>query len=418
MPLKQARGSVRAACFLCLLSLAAISRCDVSAAAEKSIKASVAVSEEYDDNIFLSRDDRVSDFITRAAPSIALDYKAPWCDLTFRNTFYWWMYDERSKAYYSDYLNLASNFTLLKNYLYLDVADNYSNVILEPRGPSTEANLNVNRTDSNVLNVSPYFKYDLGPRSTLLTGYAYRYIWYRENGIDRQQHKIFLELDHKFTPLAAFKAGAEYLADRPRDTEPSNDQEAVYGAASYSFTPNIKADGTAGYRWISFSHSKTVSRPTYDVGLSYALFEYGGAELRASSSFSATPLDGVVQNIKQQVGITYGMSAASSVNAGFYHREDKYFEVVRTDEVFGVTAGLNYAPTTRLGFQVSGVYEDDKYSPQDDRRTIWSVSTGLSYKITPKVSLGINYKYNSSSGEIEADNYVDNAVGIQLRAEL
>ena len=403
---------------MCLLFIAAVSRCHEAAAAEKSIKAAVAVSEEYDDNIFLSKNNRESDFITRAAPSIALDHKVPWCDLTFQNTFYWWIYDKRNKAYYSDYLNLASKFTVLKNYLYLDLTDNYSSVILDPRGPSTETNLNVNRTDSNVLNVSPYFKYDLDTRNTIQTGYAYSYIWYRQNGIDRQQHKVFLELGHRFTPRLAFKTGAEYLADRPEETEPANDEAEIYASAVYNITSRIKVDGTAGYRWISFSNSRDIDRLTYDVGLSYGLFEYGGVEARASSSFSTTPFDGIVQNIKQQVGITYGLSALSSVNALLYHREDKYVEIARSDEAFGVSAGLNYAPTARLSLQLSGIYEDDKYSPQDGGRTIWSASTGLSYKVTPKVALSISYKYNSSSGEIKADNYFDNVVGIQLRAEL
>ncbi len=418
MSMKPALRPARVICLICLLFSAAIFRCNEAGAAEKSVKAAVAVSEEYDDNIFLSRGDRVSDFITRAAPSIALDYKAPWCDLTLQNTFYWWIYDKRNKAYYSDYLNMASKFTVLKNYLYLDVADTYSSVVLEPRGPSTETNLNVNRTDSNVLNVSPYFKYDIDPRNTLLSGYAYSYIWYRQNGIDRQQHRVFLELDHKFTPRLAFKTGAEYLADRPQETEPANDEESVYASAAYIISPKLKVDGTAGYRWITFWNSKHISRLTYDVGISYGLFEYGGVEARANSFFSATPVDGVVQNIKQQVGITYGMSAVSSVSAFFYHREDKYIEIVRSDEAFGVTAGLNYAPTARLSLQVSGVYEDDKYSPQDDRRTIWSASAGLNYRLTPRVALSVTYKYNRSSGEIEADNYFDNVVGIQLRAEL
>ncbi|MEW6215385.1 MAG: TIGR03016 family PEP-CTERM system-associated outer membrane protein, partial [Nitrospirota bacterium] len=163
-----------------------------SEGAEFSLRPSVTVREEYDDNILLTKDNRIDDYITRIMPSVGITYKTPLWDWTLDYTLIWWYYSKRGEGDTSHNLTLMSKVNVIKNLLYLDISDTYSSVVLEPRRPSTEINLAINRTDSNTLNLSPYIKYQIGPATALSAGYRYTNIWYKEvTGIDREMHTGF-----------------------------------------------------------------------------------------------------------------------------------------------------------------------------------------------------------------------------------
>lgn len=382
--------------------------------------ASLLVREEYDDNIFLTPNDRVYDYVTRVIPAIGVVYKTTWLDLKLDDKFYFWHYARQDASFYSNDANLASKLTVIRHFLYVDLTDTYSSVVLEPRGPSTDANRNVNRTDANVGNVIPYVKYDMTAASSVIAGGGYTNIWYRSNGINRDQYRGFLEIEQKFSPTFSALLGGAFLADRPQgNVEPSNNQTAAFAGMSSIITPRLRFGALGGYRWVHFSNGQDTNRPIYKAGLVYDFPAQGKAELRASSEFATTPLFGVVRNETQEALFQYFlMPTVFSIRGGVYHRDDKYAELIRTDEALGATAGLDYTPLPRLKFVLAGTYEKDRYSPQGTRREAYSGSTELDYKITPKATFGLTYSYNHSRGGLVTDRYFDSLAGIQVKAEL
>ena len=109
----------------------------LEAGAEFTIKPSITLREEYDDNIYLTPDNRVGDYITRILPSVYLNYRAPMWDLTMNGTINWFYYAKRDQSNATYDANLTSNMKLINNLLYFDVSDIYSSVVLNPRLPST-----------------------------------------------------------------------------------------------------------------------------------------------------------------------------------------------------------------------------------------------------------------------------------------
>jgi hypothetical protein len=445
--------------FLCIIVTAVTSVCIASEGTESPIAFGLAVKEYYDDNIFLTKDDRVSDYITRVIPALNIAHKTERWDLNLYDEFYWWYFARQNRGYTSDYLNLSSKLAVVNNLLYFDVTDSYQNVVLNPRGPYTGFNYNVNSTDQNVVNARPYFKYQIDPMTTGTLGYTYTYIWYRRNGTNRQQNKGDLIIEHKFSPTVSASVGGEYLADMPQKSEPDNNQPAVYGSFSYQFTPTTRLDGKAGYRWIIFSgaagnnsllNANDYNAPLYNVSFRSGLPEALHIEISAVSDFAATPESGIAQNSAQQVALLYGsMSTTStsvalqyrtnplfardpigigttwkvpsglfSIKGSLYHWKDKYIQISQTDEAFGLNAGFQYNPTTRLMYQISGFFEKDKFLPQDDRRTLYAIATGLYFKLAPKATLSLTYVYDKSHGDADSDNYFDNNVGLQIKVEL
>jgi hypothetical protein len=386
-------------------------------AADFVIRPSISLSQEYDDNIFLTRDNTTGDFVTRAVPSVGIAYKTAIWDLALQDTFYWWFYARQKKGYYSNDANLSSKLTVIEHLLYFDVTDTYSNIVLNPRGPSTTENRNVNKTDTNVFSARPYIKYQIDPVTAVSAGYAYINIWYRSgDGIKRQQHEGFLNIQHAFNPKVKAVVGAEYLADRPEVGEPNNDQTAVYLSIAYDINPKTKFDGTAGYRMFRFSDGPDDNRSYYNAGVIYRLARKGSVELRASQLFSVSPTEGIVETASQRLTASYGEQL--SVTGSVYHSRDRYIERDLTNDALGVAGGVTYAPNVRRAYRFSGGYEKDKYLPEDQKRDIYFASAGVDHKLSAKATLSVIYMYYKSSGQTETDNYADNTVRLQLTIEI
>ncbi len=390
--------------------------CAESGAGEFSIKPSIILREEYDDNIYLTKDNKESDYITRVLPSLNMKYSAPLWDWSLDYTLNWWYYAKLRQGKDSHYARLVSQIKVIQNFLYFDVHDNYESVVLNTRAASTESNLLQNRSDTNNLSVSPYIKYQADP-FVVSTGYRYNNIWYREaSGIKRQMHTGFVTGEYKISPVLTLQTGAEYTADRPEEPEPDNNRVSVFAGAIYKISPKLKFDGTLGCRWINFDELDDTTRPLYNVGFIYLLSKQGQIELRAKSTIVQSPEDGLYDSRIEEVVVRYG--EAVSVNGSIFHRYDIYLEEDRKDEAYGVIAGLEYRPDQRLTFSIKGGYERDKYLPDDDKRNIYTAFLGVDYKLTAKATLGLTYYYNKSDGDRRADNYTDNVVGLQLKIEI
>jgi opacity protein-like surface antigen len=396
-----------------------------SEASEFSIKPSVTLRQEYDDNIYLSHSDRTSDVITRVLPSLNMRYNAPFWEWTFDYTLNWWYYWKLKDSENSHYANLASKMKIIQNFLYFDVSDKYESVILNPRKPSTESNLSVNRSDSNYLIASPYMKYQIDPSFFLSAGYRYSNIWYREeSGNKSQAHTGFAGVEYLISPLLTVRLGTAYTAFRPEQTDSDNDQgfdqnndqiKAFIGA-SYKISPQMTFDGSLGQTWISFDGGEDTNRAVYNIGLTYGLSENGQIEMRAISVIEPSPEEGMINNRSETITVRYGQAVA--VSGSIYHRYNKYLESGKVDKIYGGAADIQYRPDQRITFRVSGGYEKDKYLPANNKRTIYSGGGGVAYLLTAKSTLGITYNYTDSSGDNEDDNYRDNFIGLELKMNL
>jgi hypothetical protein len=402
----------------------------VTFGAEFSAKPKLTLGEEYDDNIFLTRNEKVSDFISRVSPSLTLLYQTQGWDLTLSDTFQWWYYAKEERGNYSNDGSLSSKLTVIENFLHFDVTDTYANVVINPRGPSTTTNLTVNRTDSNVLDATPYLKYEIDPTTAATAGGTYTNIWYRSGaGVNRQVYKGFLTLEHRISQRLKTALKGEYLADRPADSTPNDDQTAFSLSASYKLGQNTEIDGAAGYRWITFSEGPNHNAAEYAVSVTYHLSEREevGAvgttairifqlQLGASQLFRFSVNEGIVEEITQQVTARWGKSL--SVDGRIYHTREDYIQLDQTNDAVGGALGLTYTPDVRWAYSVAGSYEWDTYSPQDTKRKVYVASATAAYRLTRVATVSLTDYYTRSIGDIESDNYIDNVVALQLRITL
>ncbi|MEW6109827.1 MAG: TIGR03016 family PEP-CTERM system-associated outer membrane protein [Nitrospirota bacterium] len=382
--------------------------------AEFSIRPSIDLIQEYNDNIFLSKGNQESDYITRIMPSVNMNYRTPFWDWRLDYTLNWWYYHKLGKNYDSHLINLASHLNIINNFLYLDVNDNYSNIALDQRRPSNENNLNVNRTDTNNLTVSPYIKYKITPVDTLTAGYRYTNIWYREEeGINRQMHTGYATIEHVFNPKFNAAIGVEYTADRPENTEPDNDQTAVFVRGAYVISERTNLDGTLRYIWIDFSNNNKEENISYNFGLVHRFHQMGEIQLRISSDILTSALYGIHESRTEQLTIRYGETF--TVNGSVFHREDKYLETDLKDKAIGITTGFEYRPDPRLTFIISGTYEKNNYLPEDEDREIYRAFGEIAYQLTRKANLILRDTYTKENGRTGIEDYRNNIISIKVR---
>ncbi|MFZ3137800.1 MAG: TIGR03016 family PEP-CTERM system-associated outer membrane protein [Thermodesulfovibrionales bacterium] len=389
--------------------------CNPANGAEFSFKPSIAVRQAYDDNIHLTKEDRESDFITRVLPSFNMQYKSESWDLSSDYTLNWWYYWKIKEGKDSHNLNLASQVRVIKNLLYLDVSDTYSSVILNPRRPSTDINLETNRSDSNNANISPYVKYQITPLLSLSSGYKYANIWYREkNGVNRQMHTGFATVEYKFSPTLITYLSVEHTYDRPEKntSDEANQQTASFFRAVYTLNPQTDLNASIGYRWISFSNNRRDNMILYSVLLTHRLGGTGRVELRADSTFTPSPELGVMESYSEQLNLIYGETFI--VNGGIFHRINRYLETGRKDIAIGSIAGIEYKLNPRLTTKVSGRYEKNKFLPEDRNREIYGASGEISYLLTKKAALSLSYNYTRGISRIDTDDYWDNVIAVEI----
>lgn len=387
--------------------------CDVYGA-DFSLKPSIALKGEYNDNIFLSKKDRVEDYIVYVMPSAKLAYKAPFWDWTMDYTLNWRYYTKRGENKTSHDLNLSSKVKAVENLLYIDISDTYSNVELDPRRPSSEANLLVNRSDTNTFMLSPYIKYQLTPASILSAGYRYRNIWYRnKDGIKRNMHTGFTELEYVFNPKVNAGFGIEYTADVAEGSARDTKQPSAYLKMKYIISPRTNFDGNISYKIINFDKGKNTNKFLYNALIAYKFADKGMISFRINSEITASPLNGVMQSKMEEISLKYGDML--SFDGRIYHRKDEYLEILLRNNAAGISVGVENKISPRFSLKASGRYEKSRFKPEDALKEIYGVSGGCSYQLTNMASLDFSYGHRKENAQKDINDYRENILSAQLK---
>ncbi|GAB7026167.1 TIGR03016 family PEP-CTERM system-associated outer membrane protein [Geotalea toluenoxydans] len=211
------------------------------ALADFEIHPGITVSEEFTDNVYENKNNKKSDYITRAMPGIQLRYEAPigTVDGEYRYDYRYYLRQSR-KDDDTHYANVNAHLALIDQLLFLDAGDNYQRVSLDVSRDVTQESLFVGQTDQNNLTATPYFSFNLSPRTTTRLGYRYTNIWYQRpdeaqiaalrqvDSISRRAHTGFGEVAYEFARNAKVSAGYSFTRT-DRSSGSSNKQDSYLG---------------------------------------------------------------------------------------------------------------------------------------------------------------------------------------------
>lgn len=261
----------------CLLLVAGLAS---KSAAEFRVRPSIAISEEYSDNINQEQDKR-SEFTTRVRPALSMDYEAKYWDAALNYGFEYLYYAQGNKKKSRDSfarddtrhtVNARVLARLVPNLLFLEVQNDYRRVDLnliragqtpagieyapdQPVAPGPDADerdvddvdaaerdaadrgpgfiettaRERESSDRNVFSFSPYVLFQPTVQSILRTGYRYANTWYREENIRTSDlHEAFLDAGYDLTAKFGLDAGYRGAWERERERDAGPALETVF----------------------------------------------------------------------------------------------------------------------------------------------------------------------------------------------
>lgn len=236
-------------------------------AAEFRFMPSIGLSEDVSDNVNETASDRRVEMVTRVQPGGVLKFATSNSTLeAVYNLDYRYHALKNIKDGISHTLGLQGAFTIMEDFLKLDLSDTFSRISLDVARDTTSESLSLDQTDQNKLSVSPYLLWRLGQKGTLRTGIRYGDIRYWSPlGIDRWETGVFAQLTQEFTPKFISTAGYAFNKTntdslRYKDHDLSAGLRYEYAAKSFLF-------GSIGNSWQDYSNGSRMTNLFWDVGI-------------------------------------------------------------------------------------------------------------------------------------------------------
>ena len=398
--------------------------------AKFTITPDMAVTEEYNDNIFLSGSGEEEDFITTVSPGIVLEYVPAGSlklDLDYKLDFrFYSRHSELDRTDIKDAQQIRFNAQAGPfRRLLIDVSDRYTRVPVDIRRAFAEGNVSENMTARNVLEVSPHAEYPLTPTLLSRLGYAYTNTWYdAEEGNDSESHSAFASLNKRFPFRVSVSLNYRFLAYRPELTG-GYDSHRGSVAADYRVGPHWTVRGEAGKNYIDFSAASDEETDFWSVESEYGLDMLGGSVLRAACSNSllqpgsqsdateSSVTRGATERQRADLSLTTREPFEMTLNP--YYIKDRELKTGVEDRIRGITVDIKRSLSAGVSASLHGLWEKQRFLPEDDNVYRYSLGSGIEYKPARDLITGIEYIYNHRYSDAGTGNFNNNIVRVQAK---
>lgn len=402
---------LRASVVLVVLSVATVAQ-----GAEFEIHPSIAVSEEYTDNVFETRINPISDYITRVLPGLVMSYKAPALNADLNYVFDYRHYAKKNhEDEIAHALSANAHLTAVGNLLFLDVSDEYQRVSLDATRDVTRESLFVNQLDRNVITASPFFT--LRPTERIMLKPGYRFIDTRyfgssvvDNiGVDKTDHIAFLNMTYELSKR--WFLTADYTFTRELASIDNLSQHLVLGGLRYEYADKSFVFAQVGSAWTRYDSGQSLNNIIWNAGLTH-VFDTVTGTVTTGVRYDEDPL----RNIMQESFVTGSLE--KRLNRGSLGFSSMYSEYVltKTDTLqtkkYGATVSGKYEFTADLSGSLA--FTAEKYEQQllGSYTNRLQVDSGLSYLLANQLTVSLSHVYAdyNSPGIVEDNRHVNRAM--------
>lgn len=395
--------------------LAALSFVHIAQAAEFSAHPSLAVSEEYTDNVFETNTNRVSDYITRALPGLALGYKAPALtgDLSY-------VFDYRHYARHNHgdeithALSAKANLTAVENLLFLDASDEYQRVSLDVTRDVSRESLFVNQSDRNVITASPYLVLHPSDRFMVKTGYRFTNTrYFSSTAIDKTDHIGMVDASYELSSRFNLTAGYTFTRELA-DIDKFNQHQAL-GGFRYEYGDKSFVFAQGGNSWTRYDSGQRLNSVIWNAGLTH-VFDTVTGTVATGVRYDEDPLRNIIKETFVNGTIEKRM------NKGSLSLSPMYSEYVLTQtntfqtKKYGATVRGQFDFTADLSGTLSFTAEKYEQALLSSHTRRYIVDSSLSYMLADQLFLSFFYIYTDYySPGIVADNRHINRGMIEIK---
>ena len=327
---------------ICLISVSGTAR-----GAGVALSPSVAVSEEYNDNVSEVSSDRKSALVTQVQPGFVMKYNGPvmdW-DLLYNFSYRYFLLNNKGDELYHNLMTTA-NVRIIDEFMFLNISDSYTRASLSTYSNQNESQY-VNLSDTNNFTVSPYLQFNPLPRLKLKTGYQYQNVTYSQaQGVNRQEQSAYMYASHELTHRLNLLMNFTYAHTNTSQGVTFNRYTPSLGL-NYTYAEGSSASLEGGYSWFPSATGKTGSSPYWKVGLVHA-HRSVTASLDASVSYYADP----TRSFTEQR--SYSGRINKQLHRGYIGVSALYTEI-KDDQ-------LNAVVSDQTGGSINGVYELTPYA--------------------------------------------------------
>ncbi len=396
-----------------LLSIVAVAT--IAQGAEFEVHPSLAVNQEYTDNVFETSANRVSDYITRALPGIAMTYKSPAFTGDLDYLFDYRHYAKKSrKDEITHTLGAKGYLIAIQNFAFLDVTDNYQRVSLDVARDVSQESLFLNQSDRNIVNASPYITLHPTDRTLLKTGYRFVDTRYFDSpAINKMDHIGFADMTHALSERFSISTG--YIFTRELAKTNDFNQHLAYGGFRYEYADKSFVFGQGGNVWTKYKDGQRLNSVFWNAGISHTV-DSVTASVTTGKHYVEDPLRSIIQETFVS-GVLEKRFERGAVSISPIYSE---YVLAQSDALYtrkyGATAQGRYSFTDDLSGTVS--FSAEKYEqPQLGSYTRrFLVTSGLSYLIARQLTVSLYYNYvDYYSPGIAADNRHVNRGMIEIK---
>lgn len=379
----------------------------ITESAEFRIQPSITISEEYDDNVFLEKEDTVDEYITRVQPSIVLEFKDLRWELDIDYGLDYRYFANGGEDDTSHDLEVNGKFEILKELFFLNISDTYSRVSLDITRDFARESLFVNQSDRNIFSVNPYFILRPASLTTVTSGYIFTDTWFKEDtAIDRRNHVAYVDTDFELSRKHTLTAAYRYTQS-DSDVTDYNKNDASLGS-SYEYAEESFLTVTIGNSWLDFKEAGSNNHIFWNAGISNKFHAFT-VQLQSSRDYIEDPegdltrVDSYTVTLnKPAERISYGISAS------FKEFRDAVNEVLE-DRSYGVSGYFTYEITPKMTGTVDFTAEKIEEELEDTYTRRYRPTVGINYALLEDFTLAFIYQYiDSDSPKIEENNYKNN----------
>ncbi len=388
----------------------------VAHGAEFEAHPSLAVSEEFTDNVFETNTNRISDYITRTLPGIVMSYKAPALKGDLDYVFDYRHYARKNhEDEITHALSAKGHLTAVEDLLYLDVNDAYQRVSLDVTRDVTQESLFVNQTDRNVVTASPYFT--LHPSERISVKPGYRFIdtrYFGASGVDKTDHIAFLDVTYELTKR--WNLTADYLFVRELAYIDNFSQNRALGGFRFEYAEKSFFFAQAGKTWIDYDGGHGLNSVVWNAGFTH-VFDTVTATITTGVKYDEDPLSNIVQESFVSGNLEKRFQRGTLSLFPYYSE----YVLTETDTLqtkkYGATAQGRYELLSKLNCRLAFTAEKYDQPLLGSYTRHFQVDSGFSYLLADQLTASLSYIYVDYyySPGIASDNRYVNRVIVEIK---
>lgn len=266
--MKFSRLSVKLIFIVALFLVSAMKITDGNAAPMESIfKPYISLSEEFNNNINEVSVGKRKEATSRIQPGIDIKYGASRWDLDAGYSLDYLYYARQQlpdRLLHNARLN--SKITIVENFLFIDLRDNYSLTSIDITRNAAEESLTQGQQKTNRAYVSAYIQKNIAPKLSASAGYRYNNTrYFSSDGIERSEHSCFVDLAYELTPKLSLSTNYIYSQNATTENDITRQDASIGFRYEYADKSFLFANG--GNSWQLFTPGTSVQNRTWSAGV-------------------------------------------------------------------------------------------------------------------------------------------------------